>query len=411
MNILVIIQKILLKILPIYHKFSVKYLRRKKRIKIVFFAMNLPMWKYQNLYNTLKRNSKFELYIVVTPCEDYNIKHQDDDTNLLVQYFQQNNTPYILGIKKNRKYFNLRKEINPDIIFYPQPYRRIVPPPFQYTRYLDKLLCYYPYAFWTSQGEWSYNQGFHNVAWKLFYSTELHQKDAIHYSMNKGKNVEVVGYPNADNFLIGTYKKRWKKQNTSKKRIIWAPHYTIFSGGYLYQSNFLQIAEFMIKLAQRYSDKIQFAFKPHPRLYTELCKHHDWGKEKTEAYYLQWESMENTQLESGEYVDLFMTSDAMIHDSSSFTVEYHYSKNPVMFITNNYEEHLEGKSDFGKLAMEQHYIGKNKEDIIQFIENVVLMGIDPMKLSREDFFNKYLLPPNGKTVVQNTMDVFIKTFC
>ena len=249
------------------------------------------------------------------------------------------------------------------------------------------------------------------MAWKLFYSTELHRKDAIQYSMNKGKNVEIVGYPNADNFLSGTYRNVWKKQNTPKKRIIWAPHYTIFSGGYLCQSNFLSIAENMIDLAKNYTDKIQFAFKPHPKLYTELCNHKDWGKQKAEAYYQQWQTMENTQLESGEYIDLFMTSDAMIHDSSSFTVEYHYSQKPVMFITNNYEEHLEGKSEFGKLAMEQHYIGKDQEDIIQFIENVVLKGNDPMKAGREDFFKQYLFPPNGKTVAQNTMDVFIKAFC
>ena len=408
---MILIEKMLIWFLPIYHFFKIKRLKSKKKIEIVFIATNLSMWKYQNLYEMLKKHPKFDVHILIAPFIDYDNQQQINDYHTLTHYFEENKTPYLSTIKDDNSLINLRKEINPDIIFYPQPYRRIVPPPFQYTRYLDKLLCYYPYAFWTSQGEWSYNQGFHNVAWKLFYSTELHRKDAIHYSMNKGKNVEVVGYPNADNFLIGTYKKRWKKQNTSKKRIIWAPHYTIFSGGYLYQSNFLQIAEFMIKLAQRYSDKIQFAFKPHPRLYTELCKHYDWGKEKTEAYYLQWESMENTQLESGEYVDLFMTSDAMIHDSGSFTVEYHYSKNPVMFITNNYEKHLEGKSDFGKLAMEQHYIGKNKEDIIHFIENVVLEGNDPMQLNREDFFNKYLLPPNGKTVAQNTMDVFVKTFC
>ena len=28
-----------------------------------------------------------------------------------------------------------------------------------------------------------------------------------------------------------------------------------------------------------------------------------------------------------------------------------------------------------------------------------------------DFYNKYLLPPNGKSVAENTMDVLLKAFC
>ena len=369
------------------------------------------MWKYKHLYNILNTHPKFKPYIVILPCIVYNKQQQKDNTIELIQYFKENRIPFYTYTKEDGTFFNIRKEINPDIIFYPQPYKEIFSPKFQYTKFIDKLLSYYPYAFWTSEGSWSYNQTYQNIAWKLFYSTELHKIDAQKYAFNKGKNVEIVGYPNADLFLNHTHQDIWKVQSNRKKRIIWAPHFTIFSGEILYQSNFLWMANFMLELTKNYSDIIQFAFKPHPRLYTELCKHQDWGKEKTEAYYQQWERMKNTQLESGEYIDLFMTSDAMIHDSSSFTVEYHYSKKPVMFITNDYNKHLEGKSDFGKLAMEQHYIGNNKEDIIHFIENVVLRGNDPMKAGREDFFNQYLLPPNGKTVAQNTMDVFIKTFC
>lgn len=411
MNLKALIRRLFYIIIPLYQHLYIKRIQSKKTINVVLFAMNLSMWKCESLYHLLSKNSRFKVTVIVIPCTDYDLKQQKKDCENLCLHFEKNNIDYHLGINENGNYYNIRKKINPDIIFYPQPYKTYIPTKFYYTRFLDKLLCYYPYAFWTSKGVWSYDQAYHNIAWKLFYSTELHKIDAQKYASNKGKNVEIVGYPNADLFLNQNHLNIWKVQSNRKKRIIWAPHFTIFSGGSLYQSNFLWMANFMLELARSYSDKIQFAFKPHPRLYTELCKHKDWGNEITNAYYQQWETMENTQLESGEYIDLFMTSDAMIHDSSSFTVEYHYSQKPVMFITNNYEEHLEGKSEFGKLAMEQHYIGKDQEDIIQFIENVVLKGNDPMKAGREDFFKQYLLPPNGKTVAQNTMDVFIKAFC
>ena len=82
-----------------------------------------------------------------------------------------------------------------------------------------------------------------------------------------------------------------------------------------------------------------------------------------------------------------------------------------MYIADNFEQQVEEKGEFGKLAMRQHYVGKCKDDIINFIENVVLKGDDPMKQGREEFYREYLLPPNGKTVAENTMDIFLKTFC
>ena len=121
--------------------------------------------------------------------------------------------------------------------------------------------------------------------------------------------------------------------------------------------------------------------------------------------------MDNTQLQTGEFVDLFMTSDAMIHDSGSFSVEYHYSGKPVMYVADNIEEQISNKNELGEKAMRLHYIGKTKQDIIDFIENVVLKGEDPMKQEREQFKQDYLLPPNDKTVAQNMADVLIKAFC
>ena len=167
----------------------------------------------------------------------------------------------------------------------------------------------------------------------------------------------------------------------------------------------------MLELAAKYYHEIQIAFKPHPRLYSELCKHKDWGTEKTRQYYNEWTIRGNTQLESGEFTDLFMTSDALIHDSGSFCVEYLYSGNPTMYIADNFEEQVAEKGEFGQLAMRQQYVGKTEEDIIRFIEDTVIAGNDPMKQGRENFVKQHLLPPYGKTVAENTMDVLLKAFC
>lgn len=396
---------------PIYRWFLVRRLRRKERINVVFFAMSLPMWRHQHLYEKMVRHLRFNPTIVILPSCSYTQEQQDKDVRTLRKYFDGKGIPYVLGIQADGCAYDVRKNLSPDILFYPQPYWGILTEQLAYHRFYDKLLCYTPYAFWTSKDKWSYAQMLHKISWKLFYSTELHRNDAICYSPVKDANVEIVGYPTADDFLPSNHFDVWKSQNTKKKRIIWASHFTIFSGGYLEQSNFLWMADLMLEIARKYSTKVQIVFKPHPRLYTELVKHPDWGKDKVDEYYHLWETMENTQIETGEFIDLFMTSDAMIHDCGSFSVEYHYSGNPVLYVATDFERQLEEKNDFGKLAMNQHYVGRKKEDIIEFIESVVLGGNDPMKEGRVQFKKDYLLPPNGKSVADNIMDVFLKTFC
>ena len=138
---------------------------------------------------------------------------------------------------------------------------------------------------------------------------------------------------------------------------------------------------------------------------TELYAHPDWGKEKTDAFYKLWETMPNTKVETGNYIDLFMTSDAMIHDSSSFSVEYLYTGKPVMYFSRNENEYRKELNGLGNGSLDQHYIGTNTDAIYSFIDNIVLGSNDPKKEQRNKFVNDILLPPNGKSVVENTMDI------
>ena len=385
-------------------------IKKKDEISVVFFAMNLAMWRYQLLYEAMIKNPLFKVHIVLSPCIGFSKEQQLEDIKKLRKYFSENSTSYIDYDFNKRTVFDVRKVLNPDLVFYPQPYPSILCKGHDSRNFQDKLLCYYPYAFWTAYSPWSYNEFFHNIAWRLYYSTELHKKDAIHFSHNKGRNVVVVGYPNADNFLYKQSIDVWKSQLKPKKRIIWAPHFTISKErSFVVHSSFLWMADFMIEIAQKYAEEIQIAFKPHPRLLTELYAHPDWGKDKADAYYRIWDEMANGQLEDGEFKDLFMTSDGMIHDSSSFTVEYHYSLKPVMYIQKDLKAYADSLSEFGKLALEAHYVGKNKQDVIDFIEKIILKGEDSMYPIRKQFYERFLLPPNNKSVAENTLDDILRS--
>lgn len=379
--------------------------KKKKHINVVFFASNVSMWRYQHLYELMSKHERFNVYVLLTPFLTYSKEEKEKDINELKKYFDAKKVKYIEADS-----CNIEKDIDPDILFYPQFYFGILNKKYDAKKFRNRLLCAYPYTFNNIYSSHFYNNTFLNAAWKLFYPTQSILNEAKQLAFNKGRNIVITGYPNADDFLSSQETDMWKVQTKRKKRIIWAPHFTITQGiSPLYFSTFLEFNTLMQSLAIKYADTIQFAFKPHPRLLTELYNNKEWGKKKTDEYYSWWDNQENTQLETGNFINLFKTSDALIHDSASFSIEYFYTKKPAMYLCRDIEEIKKTKNEIGKAALDVHYIGKKEEDIVKFIEEVVLKDDDPMQKQRVDFFSKNLLPPNGKTVAQNTMDEILKS--
>lgn len=385
---------------------TLERIRSRKKARVVFFASCIPMWKYQYLYDLLVEHPAFEPYIVLSPFVHFGRGQQQSDLEQLRAYFDARQVPYV-NFQIDGPVFDVRRELDPDILFYPQPYLKCLTERHRFKHFLDRLLAYYPYGFPTHSGSWTFNSQFSNLAWRLFYSTDVYLQNARRFAFNKGANIEIVGYPGADDFRLSEVHDPWKPVPGRPKRIIWAPHFSI-NARLTSQSNFLWMADFMLWLAEEYAGRVQIAFKPHPRLRTELYKSEEWGPEKTDRYYARWASLPNGQVETGPFVDLFRTSDAMIHDSASFSVDYHYTRKPVMFVSRDIEEYRRVVlSRFGQQAVDLHYIGRDADEVRRFVDEVVLGGNDPMRPSREAFYRDCLLPPHGKTAAQNTLDCML----
>ena len=117
--------------------------------------------------------------------------------------------------------------------------------------------------------------------------------------------------------------------------------------------------------------------------------HKLWGEERTEQYYNRWKTLANGQLEEGPYIDLFLTSDALIHDCGSFTAEYLYVGKPCMFLVS--EGDMEAKFNvFGKQAYAQYYKGHSLKEIEDFLQHVVIEGNDTMAQQRATFYQTVL---------------------
>ena len=372
-------------------------LKSKDRIEVAFFLTTPGMWKVDDLFVAMCNNPRYHPYIVIYPYSFYKGFSNEEVQKMLQrteQFVSMKGYEYRIPYDASRgKWLDPKKTYHPDIVFFTSPYKDF-PHAYYVYHYKDCLTCYVPYSFTTMNLiQVNYNLIFHNIVGLYFLETEIHRQTAARVARNGGANMVVSGYPGTEIFLRKDYhpKSVWKPQPTNKKKIIWAPHHSI-DGGAL-TSSFLVFCDALLEVAQKYQDQIQMVFKPHQLLKFKLQQ--VWGENKTRQYYEKWNSLENTQLEETTYIDYFFSSDAMIHDSGSFTTEYIFLNKPVMFLGVPGIKMDSEFSPFGIESYRKHYHGASVADIEHFIEDVVIGGNDPMADERKQFFDQYLAPKDG----------------
>jgi len=369
------------------HENAIERTKLKEKIRVVFFALHPGIWKVDTLYKKMIDHPYFEPIILVCPIGSGDKGEILKYMNLCENMFVDKGYKVVLAYnKKNNTYLNVKKELKPDIIFYTNPYQGRIHKNYFITNYPDILTCYVPYSSMIVNSEMQFNKPLTNLLWRFFVDNRFSQDMTRRYSKDAGKNVVVSGFPSLDVLLDKSYqpKKVWK--NDQKIKIIWAPHHTIEGTESINFATFLQFSDFMVELTKKYQEYIQVAFKPHPLLYVKLCK--IWGNDKTEEYYTKWEEMSNTQLETGDYIDLFLTSDAMIFDSCSFLNEYLYTKKPSAFITNDIVQ--QQLNDYGLDAFNCHQHVRTEEDITNFIESLKNNNPDPLSAEKDSYYKKYI---------------------
>lgn len=377
-------------------------MRRKKTLRCVFFATFEETWKYDGVYQLMEKHERFDPIILVCPIVNYGYDNMIRRMDQCYSFFKEKGYTVLKGFDiSSRTFCDVKQDLKPDIIFYTSPYDGLTDGRFFITQFKDVLTGYVPYFFNdTADYELAYDDYLHNVVWRRYLETEMHKEWAIRYSRNQGRNAVVTGYPGIEQLIANRVAtgEDWKIKNDKLKRIIWAPHHSILPKDEYKYASFLLFCDVMVELAHKYSDQVQFAFKPHPLLRNKLEK--VWGKEKTDKYYAEWEQMPNTTVVEGDYVDLFLSSDAMIHDSGSFIAEYLYLNKPVMRTLNGIDLKTL-HNGFGLQCLENHYMARNAEEIELFIQNVI-HDIDPMKEKRTQFIKDVLMPKGSPS--QNILD-------
>ena len=401
----------------------VEAVRQKEVINVLFYIWQPSFWKVDSLFRLMLEHPRFNP--IICPVETMDTHDPAKRRETLAdtrRYFKEKGYPvleidgvgpvtgsFVLtgkGVEKIREVFA------PDVIFVQTPYESI--PESMAADMEHELYCYVPYCYRNSEQHFEYDNATQNKYWfnfaENFAMTELMQS----VMTNGGANVICTGHPAADYFLFherfGCKEEVWKPQPQRVKRIIWAPHWAMHGGSVMRGGVFPDVADRMLKLARTYQGKAQFAFKPHPKLKSELYNWPGWGEERTDAYYNAWDQLPNAQLEKGGYAELFAQSDALVHDSGSFIIEYMMTGKPCCFLHD--KDMLPDLINRMSLdCINAHYREETADGVERFLEQVVFAGDDFLQEARKRCVAKYILPPGGKSAADNIIDALLGQGC
>ena len=375
-----------------------KRVRKKEKIRFLFVLQELSQWKTELLYKSMLGHPRFEPILGITTCLGY-----PGAEKRVIDYCVGKGYPYVwLDPGKT-----ISEQVNVDMVTHQKPYPdEINPPHFINANRQIPVVCI-PYYLSTITEDWIMNNRMSYLAWRHFCDNESCREEWSRISRVRGCNLVVTGLPVMDELMMPKeeFEDVWPVKD-HRKRVIYAPHHTIadFHWEGIAYSTFLELGEFMLEMRDKYQDQIYFVFKPHPHLFANLslC----WGQEKAQAYYDAWTKPGFSHLEvNAKYLSLFKHSDAMIHDCGSFTIEYLYTGNPVMYLVKD-DHHKDNMTKTAAMAFDMHYKGFSKEDVERFI-NRVIAGDDPRAEEKEAFVKSELMPPHGKTACANVMDVIL----
>lgn len=394
---------------------TVDMIRRRvvsgKKIRCIFLVNLFSMFAAENLMNEMLIDKEFyevELYAIPEiRFSDEEMLHELDKT------YQALKEKYPFAKKavdvKDGKIVHYNDVIDcADIVCYPSPYNvsYSLYNPYHAARQ-GILSIHINYGFFRSKYDRIvYQIDNYNNFWKVFLETEYNLEEYRRFGQCNAANAVLTGYAKMDG--LASFQKQMN--SSSRKKIILAPHHSVKDGenAILALSNFERYADFFLSLPERYPE-IDFIFRPHPVLFPVLSRENKWGKKKVDAYLNKMKSHSNVAYsDGGDYMQVFAESDAIIQDSGSFLVEYLYTGKPCCYLLKDKRDIEEKFVELGKKCLEHCYIAYAEEEIIHFIEEVVMKGRDE-KQSMRDTFRRQTLMLNYPNVSRN-IRTYIKNY-
>ena len=366
-------------------------LRTARPLRIVFLVTHRSIWKVDTIFKKMLADSCFDPKILVCPYILHGHKHMLEELEATVNYFVDKSYPVVSSLDPDGSWLQL-ENLEPDLLLFTNPNDITIPEYYMkaYSRYPSIYVPYYFMATKHAGPSWiEYSRPFYSSMWRIYWPHTTAYKEFSTLALVPEVKTHVYGYPAVEDIYCQKMELNHLKVEDLERKllIIYAPHHSIERSENSI-STFLENAEIMKDLAIRYKESIHWVFKPHPMLRQKLYNHPLWGVDKTDKYFEFWDKNNFSKVCEGEYEELFLKSDAMIHDCSSFLVEYLFVDKPCLYLIKNSKSFTSNTNEFGQAMSTSYEFADTEDKIVGFVESI-LKNHD-RRVDKNKNFEKYV---------------------
>jgi hypothetical protein len=369
------------------------------KIRVTFVVQRPALWPNQkSVYEAMKADPAFEVSVIAIPKIPPAASAPDlVEYGRLMDFLAEKGIAFFMGYDiGGRTWINPLKFGLPDVVFLPQPYTQTQS--FLYHASHLKHFCkvaIYNYGSTVDDMQlYLYYLPTYSDCHYIFMESQAVREMFAQFAPALAERLIVTGHPKLDVYQepMPTDLRLWKVP-AAKKRIIWAPHFTVTDDRTPHTfSNFFEYYDFFLQFVRNHPE-IEVVLRPHPELFEHMVATGLKTREEADAYRTRFNALPNGQVyEGGDIFTMFRQSDALILDCISFLAEYLPTGRPICFLDGMRRQRL---NPIGERLLQTYYIAWNPEEIEDFIRTVVVGGDDYRRGEREQVAREYLHMPAG----------------
>ncbi len=367
-----------------------RLVEEKKPIKVAFLVYSSSEWQCEKIYRMLEDDDKFDPVVIVcgySHGSNETIRNTYVDTCKYFRTSEPKHNVIYAGYSNGPKNQDWLSEFSILVYFITSKNTMI---PFNLdmqNQSISKLIIHIPYSFYLVKPveEKFKKSPIIKMAWKCYTSSDLEKSFLASESLLGDYNMIPVGMPKLDDLIESSVKIReniWKGE--AKYKIIWAPHFNMKQNATFFE-NYVFFYEFAKK-----NPEISWIVHPHPRMELGVVEAGIFDNLQDYHNYLnKWDKLPNARvMAAGDYLDVFLSSDALIHDSISFLIEYFFTNKPQLRLLPEKPREL---NTVGEMIKDEVYSarGNDYSEIEDFINKVVVQGRDSKQNDRVQFIDEH----------------------
>ena len=380
--------------------------RMSGKCVVWFFVQRRALWpNYASIYDAMRNDSSFEAEVLVAPKRTPHSKEYDFKEYAELQAdLARMQIPFRKLYDERGGYPIIPLDYGiPDVVFLSTPYedQNIYTCRSQFWKTIAKI-AYVPYGILLANlPQIQYQLPFFKNCWRIFVESEAHKELYRKHNHEIYDRTVLTGHPKLDAYLKPAKSAGLWKLTGARKRIIWAPHFTVSDTVIITFSNFIIYYDFFVQLARELPD-VEFILRPHPELFEFMVSVGLRTRDESNAYRDVFNALPNGQVYEGANIfEMFKESDALILDSIGFLAEYLPTQKPICFLESDRRQKL---NEVGEALLRAYYCAWSEEEIDRFIRDVVLNERDVLLEDRLAVMRQHILLPShgaGNRIMNN----------